>query len=159
MRDTDRSDIDVQLLNALSRDRWCGASAFAEQLGVPVSTVRERLRDLEATGVITGYVPRLNYTALGFDVTAIFELAVAADALCDVTSELRDDRRTVAVYRVTGDTDLIAIGKYETTETMHEQLRTFVTSSTIEHVDVKVVFEAVSEFEPIQLGSGTSIRK
>jgi DNA-binding Lrp family transcriptional regulator len=159
MNDTPLTTIDVQLLIALSRERWGGLSTFAETLGVPVSTIRERLRDLEASGVIAGYMPRLNYAALGFDVTAIFELEVADHALRETTSRLQDDWRMVAIYRVTGNYDLVAVGKYESTAKMNEQVRTFVTSSEIEQTDVSVVFEAIREFEPMEFESLASVRR
>lgn len=153
MKDTRLTDLDAQLLTALSRDRWSGLNTFAETLGVPVSTVREHLQNLETDGVIAGYMPRLNYGALGFDITAIFELEVAANALSETTSSLQDNWRMVAIYRVTGDHDVAAIGKYESTAELNEQIQAFVTSSEIEQTDVSVVFEAISEFEPLEFES------
>lgn len=98
-------------------------------------------------------MPRLNYGALGFDITAIFELEVAANALSETTSSLQDNWRMVAIYRVTGDHDVAAIGKYESTAELNEQIQAFVTSSEIEQTDVSVVFEAISEFEPMEFES------
>ena len=158
MKDTRLTEIDARLLTTLARDRWGGLNTVAETLGVPVSTVRERLRDLETSGVISGYMPRLNYDALGFDVTAIFELEIAANALSEITSKLRDDRRMVAIYRVTGDHDVVAIGKYENTTEMSDQVQAFMTNSAIEQTNVSVVFEAISEFEPMEFESVASIR-
>lgn len=84
MTDTNLKNFDAQLLNALSRDRWGGLGVFAEELGVPISIIRERLRDLENNGMITGYVPRLNDDAFGLNVTAIFEVEVSTGALSDI---------------------------------------------------------------------------
>lgn len=124
-----------------------------------MSTVRERLQNLETDGVIAGYMPRLNYGALGFDITAIFELEVATNALSKTTASLQDNWRMVAIYRVTGDHDVVAIGKYESTAELNEQVQAFVTSSEIEQTDVSVVFEAISEFEPMEFESLTSDRR
>jgi DNA-binding Lrp family transcriptional regulator len=159
MKDTRLTDLDAQLLTALSRDQWSGLCTFAETLGVPMSTVRECLQNLETDGVIAGYMPRLNYGALGFDITAIFELKIATNALSKTTASLQDNWRMVAIYRVTGDHDVVAIGKYESTAELNEQVQAFVTSSEIEQTDVSVVFEAISEFEPMEFESLTSDRR
>ena len=124
-----------------------------------MSTVRERLQNLETEGVIAGYMPRLNYGALGFDVTTIFELEAAPNALSEVASSLQDNWRIVAIYRVTGNHDLIAIGKYESTAEMNDQVQAFVTSSEIEQTDVSVVFETISEFEPMEFEPQASDRR
>lgn len=38
------------------------------------TTVSNHLPDLEEEGVIQGFTPRINYDALGFDVTAVIQL-------------------------------------------------------------------------------------
>lgn len=149
MKDTHLRNIDVQLLNVLSREQWGGLNTFAETLGVPVSSVQDRLQHLEDTGVIAGYAPRLNYEALGFDVTVIFELDVAGDAMTATTSMLQGNQRLMAIYRVAGDYDLIAVGKYESTTEMNEQVQAFVTNPDIKRTNTSVVFETISEFEPM----------
>lgn len=100
----------------------------------------------------------MNYGALGFDITAIFELEVVSNALSETTSSLQDDWRMVTIYRVTGSHDVVAIGKYGSTDVMNEQVRAFVSSSEIEQTNVSVVFEAITEFEPMGFESLASVR-
>ncbi|MGN8216598.1 Lrp/AsnC family transcriptional regulator [Halococcus salifodinae] len=137
-------------MNALSREQWGGLSTFAETLGVPVSTIQDRVQHLENTGVITGYIPRLNYEAFGFDVTAIFELCVAVNALTEITSRLREKQRLMTIYRVTGDYDFVAVGRYESPTEMNEQVHAFVTNPDIKRTNANVVFETIREFEPMK---------
>jgi len=69
-----------------------------------------------------GLHPRVNYGgAAGFDVTAVIQLQVEGNALPDVTETLRDHRQMTSVYEVTGDYDVIAIGKFEDTDGMNER--------------------------------------
>ncbi len=39
---------------------------LAEQTGVSASTVRYRIRNLEETGILTGYHPEVNYEAASY---------------------------------------------------------------------------------------------
>ncbi|WP_273838659.1 Lrp/AsnC ligand binding domain-containing protein [Halococcus sp. PRR34] len=137
-------------MNALSREQWGGLNTFAETLGVPVSTIQDRVRHLENTGVITGYIPRLNYEAFGLDVTAIFELDVVVNALTETTARLREKQRLMAIYRVTGGYDLVAVGRCENPNEMNEQVHAFVTNPDIKRTNASVVFETIREFEPMK---------
>lgn len=62
----------------------------------------------------------------------------------------------MTVYRVTGDHDLVAIGKYESTTEMNEQVQAFVTSPEIKRTNASVVFETISEFESLGFESMVS---
>jgi DNA-binding Lrp family transcriptional regulator len=156
MTDISLKNIDAQLLNALFCDQWGGLSTFAEKLGVPVPVIQERLQHLEQNGVIKGYMPRLNDDALGFDVTVIFELKVDTNALGEITTRLRDNRRMPTVYRVAGDYDLIVIGKYENITEMNEQVQEFVTNPKIKQANASVVFETINEFQSPEIESVAS---
>lgn len=62
----------------------------------------------------------------------------------------------MTVYRVAGDHDLVAIGKYESTTEMNEQVQAFVTSPEIKRTNASVVFETISEFESLGFESMVS---
>ncbi len=78
-------NLDAKLINALLGDGRASLRSLAEELDVSVTTVSNHLRDLEDEGVIEGYTPRVNYDALGYDVTAIIQLKVEGSALPEIT--------------------------------------------------------------------------
>jgi DNA-binding Lrp family transcriptional regulator len=144
-------NLDAKLINALLGDGRASLRSLAEELDVSVTTVSNHLRDLEEEGVIEGYTPRVNYDALGYDVTAILQLKVEGSALPGITDRLQEQKQMVSVYEVTGDYDVIAIGKFVDTDGMNEQIKTLLTDADIRESNTSVVLNAVVENKQFDL--------
>ncbi|ELZ01652.1 AsnC family transcriptional regulator [Natrialba chahannaoensis JCM 10990] len=147
-------NLDAKLVNALLGDGRASLRSLAEELDVSVTTVSNHLSDLEDEGVIEGYTPRVDYDAVGYDVTAVIQLQVEGNALPDITDTLRDHRQMISVYEVTGDYDVIAIGKFKDTDGMNDQIKELLTDPDIKASNTSVVLNAVSENEQFELDIG-----
>ena len=144
-------NLDAKLINALLGDGRASLRSLAEELDVSVTTVSNHLRDLEDEGVIQGYTPRVNYDALGYDVTAVIQLKVEGSALPDITDRLQDEKQMISVYEVTGDYDIIAIGKFTDTDGMNDQIKQLLTDADIRESNTSVVLNAVVENQQFDL--------
>jgi DNA-binding Lrp family transcriptional regulator len=144
-------NLDAKLINALLGDGRASLRSLAEELDVSVTTVSNHLRDLEDDDVIDGYTPRVNYDALGYDVTAVLQLKVEGSALPDITDNLRQQKQMVSVYEVTGDYDVVAIGKFVDTDGMNEQIKTLLSDVDIRESNTSVVLNAVVENKQFEL--------
>ncbi|MDQ2051202.1 HTH-type transcriptional regulator Lrp [Natronolimnohabitans sp. A-GB9] len=144
-------NLDAKLVNALLGDGRASLRSLAEELDVSVTTVSNHLSDLEEQGVIEGYTPRVDYDAVGYDVTAVIQLQVEGNALPDITDTLKDHRQMISVYEVTGDYDVIAIGKFKDTDGMNDQIKELLTDPDIKASNTSVVLNAVSENEQFEL--------
>ncbi|RQH01991.1 HTH-type transcriptional regulator Lrp [Natrarchaeobius oligotrophus] len=144
-------NLDAKLVNALLGDGRASLRSLAEELDVSVTTVSNHLSDLEAEGVIEGYTPRIDYDAVGYDVTAVIQLQVEGNALPEITDTLRDHQQMISVYEVTGDYDVIAIGKFKDTDGMNDQIKALLTDPDIKASNTSVVLNAVSENEQFEL--------
>jgi DNA-binding Lrp family transcriptional regulator len=116
-----------------------------------VTTVSNHLSDLEDEGVIDGYTPVVDYGALGYDVTAIIQLKVEGNALPNITDRLEGHEQMISVYEVTGNYDIIAIGKFRDTDGMNEQIKTLLTDPDINESNTSVVLDAASENDQFEL--------
>jgi DNA-binding Lrp family transcriptional regulator len=143
--------LDEQLINALLADGRASLRSLAEKLDVSVTTVSNHLSDLEEEGVIRGYSPIVDYGALGYDVTAVIQLKVEGSALPDITDRLKDHKHMVSVYEVTGDHDIVAIGKFEDTDGMNDQIKELLTDPDIKESNTSVVLNTVVENSQFQL--------
>jgi DNA-binding Lrp family transcriptional regulator len=144
-------NLDAKLINALLGDGRASLRSLAEELDVSVTTVSNHLRDLEEEGVIEGYTPRVNYGALGYDVTAILQLKVEGSALPGITDRLQEQKQMISVYEVTGDYDVIAVGKFVDTDGMNEQIKTLLTDADIRESNTSVVLNSVVENKQFDL--------
>jgi len=144
-------NLDAKLINALLGNGRASLRSLGEQLDVSVTTVSNHLRDLEAEGVVNGYTPIVDYDNLGYDVTAIINLKVEGSALQTVAERLRDEKQMVSVYEVTGDYDIVAIGKFTDTDGMNEQIKELLTDVDIRESNTSVVLNAACENEQFEL--------
>jgi Lrp/AsnC family leucine-responsive transcriptional regulator len=62
--------IDRQLIDLLRRNARLSQEALAQEVNLSRPAVHERLRRLEAEGIITGYEAQVNWDALGYLITA-----------------------------------------------------------------------------------------
>ncbi|PSQ40896.1 AsnC family transcriptional regulator [Halobacteriales archaeon SW_5_68_122] len=116
-------NLDRKLVNALLEDGRASLRSLGEELDVSVTTVSNHISDLEEDGIIEGYVPEVDYGELGYDVTAVIQLKIEGSALPEITDRLSEHTHMVSVYEVTGDHDVIAIGKFTDTDHMNEQIK------------------------------------
>jgi len=144
-------NLDAQLVNALLGDGRASLRSLAESLDVSVTTVSNHLKDLEDAGVIRGYTPVVDYDKLGYDVTAVLQLKVEGNALPDLTDRLRAHKQMVSVYEVTGDHDVIAVGKFLDTDDMNHLIKDLLGDEDIKESSTSVVLNAAAENEQFDL--------
>jgi Lrp/AsnC family transcriptional regulator, leucine-responsive regulatory protein len=68
--------LDIQILTVLVQDARVRWSALAERLGVSAPAIADRVRRLEAIGVIAGYAAQLSGEKLGIDLTAFVSITL-----------------------------------------------------------------------------------
>lgn len=99
-------DVDRGILRALQRDaRNTTAQEMAEAVGVSASTVRNRIDRLEGSGVVQGYVPRLDYGAAGLPVQALLVCSAPVTGAHSSLEDLVEIGGVVAVARTVTDRD------------------------------------------------------
>lgn len=144
-------NLDRKLVNALLADGRASLRSLAEELDVSVTTVSNHISDLEEKGIIRGYVPVVDYGQLGYDITAIIQLKVDGSALPEITDRLSSHKHMVSVFEVTGDYDVISIGKFSDTDHMNEQIKELLIDPDIKESNTSIVLNTVLENEQFEL--------
>ena len=144
-------NLDRKLVNALLDDGRASLRSLGEELNVSVTTVSNHISDLEEDGIIEGYAPEVDYGELGYDVTAIIQLKVEGSALPEITDRLSEHTHMVTVYEVTGDHDIIAVGKFTDTDHMNAQIKELLIDPDINESNTSVVLNSVVEHEQFEL--------
>jgi len=101
-------EIDRRIVSLLSRSGRMSFTELARQAGLCVSAVHQRVRRLEADGVITGYVALCDPEIIGLPLTAFVSIkpfdAAAPD---DLPERLRHLTAIEACHSVAGDENYI----------------------------------------------------
>lgn len=113
------ADLDVndrRILEMLENDARVPVSTIARELGIARATVKERMDRLEKSGVISGYTIRINEALARRRIAAHILIDVDPKQAKAVTAELGQIPQVRALYAISGEHDLIAVLRTETTE-------------------------------------------
>ena len=97
-------DIDAEILNILQNDARTSNADIARQVGMAPSAVLERIRKLEARGVIEGYQARINPEALDLGLLAfIFVRSEERLGAPETGAMLAEMPEVQEVHRIAGE--------------------------------------------------------
>jgi Lrp/AsnC family transcriptional regulator, leucine-responsive regulatory protein len=96
-------DIDRELIAVLADDGRIAVSELARRIGLSAPSTAERMRRLEAQGVIRGFAVQIDPRALGYTLQAIVRVKPMPGQLHLVEEEIRRIPEFVECDKVTGD--------------------------------------------------------
>lgn len=103
-------DIDSAILTHLQRDGRLTNRELARLVGVAPSTCLERVRNLRARGVITGFHAAVDPRALGRSLQALVFVRLrplSREVITGFEAYLERQEEVMAVYVVSGDADVV----------------------------------------------------
>ena len=96
--------IDVQILDILQRDGRIQRNKIAEQVGLTIPAISERMRKLEQKGIIDGYHAKVNNAAIGKDVTAfVFVITTPSKKYNSFVDKTQDVNDIIECHSITGE--------------------------------------------------------
>ena len=139
------SGLDYDILKELRRDGRASLRTIARRLGVSTSTVSNRLKGMEESGIIRGYRPVVDYRKLGYRLTAVTKIKAKGARIPKIVAELVKDDSLVDVYEITGDYDVMVIGKYTDEEMMNREIKRLLSHPEIESTNTSIVLSVAKE--------------
>jgi DNA-binding Lrp family transcriptional regulator len=100
-------ELDVRLIETMRESPRVGLLEIARRLGVARGTVQARLSKLESGGVITGFGPEVDASALGYPITALMFVELAQGRLPEAVAAMEKMPEVLEADAVSGPQDLI----------------------------------------------------
>jgi DNA-binding Lrp family transcriptional regulator len=101
--------LDGQIMQLFADESRIGVLEASRRLGVARGTVQARLDRLEREGVITGWAPAVDPSAIGFPVSAFATLEIAQGHGHEgVAAHLRTIPEVLEAHTITGGADMLA---------------------------------------------------
>ena len=100
--------LDKKILECLQKNARQSASDIGKTIHLSVSTVIDRIRKLEASGIIQHYTAVLDEKKLGNDVTALMEVSLEHPRNCEAfTNSVVSNSSITACYYLAADFDFL----------------------------------------------------
>ncbi len=138
-------EVDRRLLRLLAENARASLRDLSRSLGVAVSTVHARLQKLIRDRVIRRFTIMPDYERLGYPITAVILVSVEGGMIEEVASRLREEPSLIAVYDITGDYDLVLVGKFRNMDDLNLFLKRLNKLPAIRRTVTSVVLKVFKE--------------
>ena len=147
--DLDQTDKDI--LNTLIENSRLSYRQVAKKIRVSVVTVMNRVKKLEAAGVIKKYTTLVDYETLGYGFLVVINIRISKGKEWDVEKKLSQTENIFAIYDITGDFDVEIIAKFKNRQSLDHFDKKIQTFEFVERVNTKLILNIMKE-EPIRVG-------
>ncbi len=139
-------DIDVRILELLQDSGRIKRSRIAEDVGLSVPTVSDRMRKLEERGVLVGYTARLSPKRLHLDITAFIRVRIdGSDHYAGFVKAVGAMKEVQELHSVTGEGSHILKIRTKNTTTLEALLSRLQALPGVHGTTTSIVLSTLKE--------------
>jgi len=147
--------IDLKILYILQNKGRSRLADIAEEVELSAPAVMERVKKLEANGVIKGYQALLDSKKIGKDVTAFIGVSVGNHGDIDkFAAQMLQHHDVLECHHVTGDESFILKVKSANTGSLEKLLGEIRSVEGVTRTVTKIVLSTAKESQTLELNSG-----
>ncbi len=134
---------DIRILCELLENARVSNSEIAQKLNITEATVRRRIKNLVEKGIIMKFSIHINYRLVENTVKAYIQVKAATEKLDDVVKKIIDHNRVIAVYRVTGEYDLLVVTLFVGMTELQEFIDSYMKIEGVIETQTQIVMSAL----------------
>jgi len=138
-------DTDRRILAVLLADARTSMRSIAEEVGVALGTVSNRVKRMEEMGVIHGYGVHIDAEKVGWTMTVLCGLRIEKGQLMEVQRRIAEDSRVFGIYDVTGEFDSMVLARVRDRAHLDDLSKTVLSSEGIIRTVTHVVLNTVKQ--------------
>jgi len=148
-------DIDVRILTLLQQDGRIKRNRIADEVGLSVPSVSERMRKLEERGVIEGYTALVDAKRIGLDITAFIRVTVdGSENYARVVTEAAAVPEILEVHSITGEGSHILKVRTRDTTSLEKLLSRIQSWTGVRGTSTSIVLSSFKETRRLTLSAG-----
>lgn len=142
--------IDAGIIRCLTKDARMNASRISQQVNLSLSAVLERIKKLEASGLIKGYTAVIDERMAGFDVQALISIRLEHPKYnAEFTQQMLSHERVMECFYITGDFDYMARISAGSTEELTNVLNSIKQIPGVSLTRTYVVLDNIKQNMPV----------
>jgi len=147
---------DARILEVLQRDGRRPYADLGTDVGMSGPSAHERVKKLEAKGVIRGYAAVVDPTALGYDILAFSWITQAPGTTShDLTDAFAAIPEIEECHHITGEADYLIKVRARDTRDLERVLRVVQATPNVFQTETDVVFSSGFERRPLHVPAET----
>jgi Lrp/AsnC family leucine-responsive transcriptional regulator len=148
---------DARILEVLQRDGRRPYADLGADVGMSGPSAHERVKKLEARGVIQGYAAIVNPAALGYDILAFSWITQAPGTTRhDLTAAFAEIPEIEECHHITGEADYLIKVRARNTLDLERVLRQVQATPNVFQTETDVVFSSGFERRPLHVPTETA---
>jgi Lrp/AsnC family transcriptional regulator for asnA, asnC and gidA len=144
-------ELDLSIIKELQYDGRRSFREIAEKLNVAEGTIYNRVSKLREQGVIKNFIVDIDYSKLGYDLTAVIGVRASGGHLPQIEEMIAKEGNVTAVYDVTGEYDAILVAKFPDRDALNRLVKKLNAIEHVERTYTMVVLNVVKERHGIGL--------
>jgi Lrp/AsnC family transcriptional regulator, leucine-responsive regulatory protein len=150
--------IDLKILSILQNNGRSRLADIAEEVELSAPAVMERVKKLEASGVIKGYQALLDGKKVGKDVTAFVGVSTVGNQrdIDNFAAQMLRHRDVLECHHVTGDESFILKVKSANTGSLEKLLGEIRSLEGVMRTVTKIVLSTAKESQALELSAGVT---
>ena len=142
--------IDIKILRYLTKDARMNASQISQKVNLSISAVIERMKKMEASGLIKGYTAVIDEKLAGFNVQAMISIRLEHPKYNqEFNRQMCSHERVMECFYITGDFDYIARIGVASTDELTKVLHDIKQIPGVSLTRTYVVLETVKQDTPV----------
>jgi Lrp/AsnC family transcriptional regulator, leucine-responsive regulatory protein len=150
------SSNDARILDVLQRDGRRPYAEIGAEVGMSGPSAHERVKKLEARGVITGYAAVVDPRSLGYDILAFSWITQAPGTISnDLTAAFASIPEIEECHHISGEADYLIKVRARDTRDLERVLRRVQSTKDVFQTETDVVFSSGFERRPLHVPAET----
>ncbi len=137
--------LDRQLLHELQEDCRIQYRELAKRTGKAIGTISNRIQNLTRRGIIKRWTVQIDPESLGYDFTAILHIKIDVVHINQINKELTKVKELFALYNVTGDNDIVALGRFVNRRHLDQVIHKILAIPHIQRTSTSLVLRTLKE--------------
>ena len=139
-------ELDINILELLQKNSRIKRNVIADNVGLSIPSVTDRLKRLENNGIIETYITKLDHKKLGHDITAfIIVISESSKHYGEFIEKVKQTQEILECHSITGDGSHMLKIRTSNTSTLEKLLSKIQLWKGVRSTKTSIVLSAIKE--------------